>query len=126
MKILILSKDENLINRMISALNKKTNSFLVVNDATDPLDIMSTVCSTSPSILIADDDFLKPNTSRILQSIKKVSPKLTTVFFTSDSAIQLGREILPIGIHFYAIKPISEDECQGLIESFGKLEQKIN
>ncbi|MBZ0184261.1 MAG: hypothetical protein K8F60_17515 [Melioribacteraceae bacterium] len=126
MKILMLSKDENLIKTMIGTLNPEENSFSIVNDIEDPLDIMSTVCSSSPSVLIADDDYLKPNTSRILHSIKKVNPNLTTVFFTSDSTIELGREILPIGIHFYSIKPISEQECKGLIQSFSKLKQRTN
>lgn len=126
MKILMLSKDENLIKTMIGTLNPEENSFSIVNDIEDPLDIMSTVCSSSPSVLIADDDYLRPNTSRILHSIKKVNPNLTTVFFTSDSTIELGREILPIGIHFYSIKPISEQECKGLIQSFNKLKQRIN
>lgn len=126
MKILMLSKDENLISTMVNTLNQEENTFMLVNDINDPLDIMSTVCSTSPSVLIADDDFLKPNTSRILHSIKKVNPDLTTVFFTSDANIALGREILPIGIHFYSIKPISENECEGLMQSFSKLKQRTN
>lgn len=122
----MLSKDEKLISTMMSSLDPAENSFLLINDITDPLDIMSAVCSTAPSILIADDDYLKPNTARILQSIKKVNPNLTTVFFTSDSTIQLGREILPIGIHFYSIKPITEHECMGLFQSFNKLKQRTN
>ncbi len=122
----MLSKDEELINSIKGMINLEENSFLLINDLYDPLDIMSTVCSTSPSILIADDDFLKPHTARILQSIRKVNPNLTTVFFTSDSTIELGREILPIGIHFYSIKPISEYECTELIQSFNKLKQRTN
>lgn len=87
------------------------------NKSYDPLDVISFVYSHSPALLFLDDDVLKPNSAKILKSIKQISKKIAIIFITSDNSINLGREITPIGVYFYGIKPISKDEILDLIKS---------
>lgn len=123
-KVLLISKDKNLQilkdNEYLSEIYQFINYF----SSSDSLDIMSQVCVTNPSILILDDDFTNPETPHLLSSIKKVHPKLNTIFITSDSSIEIGRRIHSIGVKFYMIKPVSEKKLSEFLKSIVKENQK--
>jgi len=117
MRILILSKDLVIINQIKTHEFCVNQEVLVYEDQNDPLDVMSTVCSINPSILVADDDYLKPNTVHIMHSIRKVNPNTPIVFITSNASVDLGRDISQLGIHYYAQKPLLEKELEDSIQS---------
>ncbi len=78
---------------------------------------MSHVCSNNPSLLIIDDDFVKPISERLLASIKKVNPKLPIIFITSNTSLELGRAINSIGVKYYLMKPLSDEDLKEFITS---------
>ena len=125
MQILILSKDPDLIDTPLCSEDIEDCNIKVFNDSRDPLDIMSTVCLANPTILIIDDDFLKPDTSHILSSIKKIMDQLGVIFVTSDSKIELGREISQLGVYYYAVKPLEKDAIIDALKSIIKLKSKV-
>lgn len=117
MKILIISKDlelKNIISNISADIDCNIN---ILDQSSDPLDAMSKVCTSNPSLLIIDDDFIKPNSMHLLKSIRSVRKDLKIIFVTSDDSIELGREISPLGIQYYAIKPIAEAELLELINT---------
>lgn len=124
MQILILSNDPNLISTPLCPQNIEDCVIKVFNDSRDPLDIMSTVCLANPTILIIDDDFLKPDTSHILSSIKKIMDHLAVIFITSNSNIELGREVSQLGVYYYAVKPLEKDAIIDALKSIIKLKSK--
>ncbi|OGU54297.1 MAG: hypothetical protein A2V66_13950 [Ignavibacteria bacterium RBG_13_36_8] len=124
MKILLISIDPILIDIVKTCAENTKMELLFFNDSTDPLDILSGVYSMHPAALIIDDDYLNPNTSAILKSIKKVNQKVAIIFVTSNDSIELGREISNLGIQFYTLKPIAENELKDLFESIPKLVNK--
>jgi response regulator of citrate/malate metabolism len=83
----------------------------------NPLEVASNCFSQKPSVLIVDDDFLTPNTVQVLESIRKVNVSMKIIFVTSDASIELGKKISPLGIFYYAIKPIEECDFTELLES---------
>ena len=123
MRILCISEDQQLLEMVHSELKSNENEIFDHESKADPLEVMSHVCSMSPRVVIIDDDMLKPNSAKILSSIKKVNPGLKIIFFTSDSSLELGREISPLGVLYYGLKPISELEIKSLVESINKLEK---
>ena len=125
LKILIISVDQNL--KSFSERNFNNPDFQIITycSTTDPLDIMSQVCSTNPSILVLDDDFINPNTVHLLTSIKKVNPKLSIIFITSNTSIELGRQIHSIGVKFYLMKPYTDNEFTEFLNSIIKEQAKI-
>jgi DNA-binding NarL/FixJ family response regulator len=82
----------------------------VLREGKDPLDVMSTICEANPSLLIIDDDFLRPNTVHILQSIRKVNKKINIIFCTSNTSIDLGKQVSQLGLQYYAVKPLDKGE----------------
>lgn len=124
MQILIISNDSELINITKCPQNNEDCTIKVFNDSRDPLDIMSTVCLANPTILIIDDDFLKPGTSHILSSIKKIMDQLAFIFVTSNSNIDLGREISQLGVYYYAVKPLEKGSMIEALKSIIKLKSK--
>ena len=121
MNMIILSRDEKLL-QMSSAISEENEVTLrIVNHSSDPLDIMASVCSHKPALLILDDDFLQPNSAHILSSIRKVNENLEIIFVTSDSGIELGRAVSQIGIHYYAIKPLAQSELREVVMSIDKI-----
>jgi response regulator of citrate/malate metabolism len=47
--------------------------------------------------------------------------KVSTIFVTSDESYELGREISPLGIQYYAIKPVDVNDMRDLIASLTKI-----
>ncbi len=124
MRILAISDDQNLLNLMQNKDSFPEDDFIIYKENPDPLDIISFVCSAKPSVVIVDDDFLRPESAHFISSIKKINKKAFTIFLTSDSSIELGREITPLGIHAYAVKPLDESEIKEIICSVSELKKK--
>ncbi len=121
MKILLISNDAVLIEKFRNPDVVLGNLFTVYDRNNDLLDIMSFVLDNHPSVMIVDDDFLKPNSARIISSIKNALPKISIIFVTSDDSHSLGREISPLGIQFYALKPVDINDMKDLIASLSKI-----
>ncbi len=126
MKVVIITNDEEL-KRIIQELNPDGNESLLIYDRiSQPLDIVGYVFEKNPSLLILDDDMLSPDTVNVISNIKKMKKDLKIVFVTSNSSIELGKEISPLGISYYAIKPIDQKDFTELINSLTKNKQNIN
>jgi two-component SAPR family response regulator len=117
MKAIIISNDRELVNIIKNLKVIPENQLSIYSDKADALEIMSYVCTKHPSILLLDDDFVKPQTAQILNAIRKVNQKVKIVFFSSDPSIELGREVSPAGIHYHAIKPVDKTELNDLFTS---------
>ena len=116
-KILLISTDNLLQTFLEKNRNEEENHYLNFSASNDPLDIMSHVCSSNPSLLILDDDFITPNTEKLLSSIKKVNPKLPIIFITSNTSLEFGRTINSIGVKYYLMKPLSDEDLNEFITS---------
>ena len=121
MKILLISRDVNLIEQIRKTDMFSSENIVVYNESNDPLDVMSFAIHNHPSLMIVDDDFLRPVSGRIISSIKNVLTKVSTIFVTSDESYELGREISPLGIQFYAVKPVDINDMKDLITSLTKV-----
>ena len=117
MQILVISEDNFLVNSLADVSSSEAFDIKLYESSYDPLEVLSSVHSLSPSLLILDDDIAKPNSAKILKSIKQISKNVRIIFLTSNDSLDLGREISPIGVYFYGIKPISKEEILTLIKS---------
>ena len=126
MNMIILSRDNNLLEMMNQVSEEQDFNINVVNHSSDPLDIMAAVCSHKPALLILDDDFVEPNSAHILSSVRKVNEKLEIIFVTSNSGLEIGRAISQIGIHYYAIKPLQQSELSEVVLSLNKIKLEQN
>lgn len=100
------------------------NCYILHNKTNNPLDLMSAVCTSNPAMLILDDDFFEPNSAHILKSIRKVNQDLAIIFITSNTSVQLGREISQLAIHYYAHKPLDKNELLDSIKSFARIKKQ--
>ena len=121
MKILIISRDSSLIEQIQKTDMFSSENIVVFNESNDPLDVMSFAIHNHPTLMIVDDDFLRPVSGRIISSIKNVLTKVSTIFITSDESYELGREISPLGIQYYAVKPVDINDMRDLISSLTKI-----
>jgi len=119
-KVLLISVDQKIKTFVERNYNIQDYQFITFCSTTDPLDIMAQVCSVHPALLILDDDFISPNSVHLMESIKKVNPKLSVLFLTSNTSLELGRQIHSIGVQYYIIKPIIEDEFNEFVKSASK------
>lgn len=125
MKIITVSSDTNLIKLIDKPEVKGQNQLIVYDKSKDLLDVISFIHTNHPSILIVDDDFLKPDSAHLLKNVKKMNPDLAIIFITSDSSIELGKKVIQVGIFFYGLKPLSENELEDSIRSITKLKTTI-
>lgn len=117
MKIMLVSKDQSLIQMVGKAIPRQKNDLMIYNESADPLDVMSAICTQNPSLIIVDDDLLSPYSAHILNSVRKINPHVDIFFATSDTGIDLGKEISQLGIQYYAIKPLAESELADSLKS---------
>ena len=124
MKTTIISNDHDLINIIKYLKIFPENQLDIFSEKADALEIMSHVCTIHPKLLIIDDDFIKPNTAKVLNAIRKVNQNVNIIFITSDSGIEIGREVSQLRIHYYALKPLDKSELGDSIKSIIDLESK--
>ena len=124
MRSVLVSNDNELLSRIEKSDINIGKDIRIYNESKDPLDVMSTICEINPSLLIVDDDFLAPETVHILKSIRKVNRGIGIIFCTSNTSIDLGKEVSQIGIQYYAIKPLNEGELQESINAAMQLHDK--
>ena len=124
MRILLISNDDTLQSTVKKFDLSSDTSLLLYDQNPDPLEAASYCFTQKPSVIIVDDDFLSPNTVQVLESIRKVDNNVKIIFVTSDASIELGKKISPLGIFYYAIKPIEECDFTELLESVLKTKSK--
>ena len=125
MKIVTISSDTSIIELIDKPEVKGKNQLIIYNKSNDLLDVASFIHTNHPSILIVDDDFLKPDSAHLLKNVKKLNPDLAIVFITSDPGIELGKKVSQVGISFYGLKPLGENELEDSIRSITKLKTTI-
>lgn len=126
MRVIIISDDQKIIQAMKKIDSSNGLQIIFYNKAKDPLDVVINATEVKSGLVVLDDDYLKPNSVKILKYLKKLDSNLATIFLTSDTSIQLGRDISKVGTKYYAIKPISENDLIKLIKSIARLRAKIN
>ena len=120
MRILLISEDNSLKTIVTKFGDNSDISVIIHDDDSNPIKVLSNYLSLQPSVIIIDDDYLAPNTVPILESMRKVNKKTKIIFATSDSSIELGKKVSQLGIYFYAIKPVDENEFRELLDSILK------
>lgn len=125
MKILIIT-DDAVLMEMGNSLNSVSDGQIIIyNSGSNPLTVLTIIYDNNPSVLIVDDDYLKPNSAQIIETIRKMNKNLAIVFVTSDPGLELGKEISQLGILYYAIKPLVESELEDLLNSINNTKDKI-
>ena len=117
MRILLISEDI-LLQTIVKNFEESSDvSTIIFCNDSKPIKVLSCFLEEQPSVTIVDDDFLAPNSLAVIDSIRKVNKETKIIFATSDSSIELGKKISPLGIYYYAIKPIEENEFKELFDS---------
>lgn len=109
-KILLISQDKSILKISDQEISKQENQLITFFSSPDQLDIITNICKVNPAILIFDDDLLTPSSMHLLKSIKNIKPKLSILFVTSNTSLELGREVNFIGVDYYLMKPFSGKE----------------
>ncbi len=124
MRTILISDDPALLEMVSQSDWSSDGQIDIYNESKNPLDVMSTVCASNPSLLIIDDDFLKPDTVHILKSIRKVNKNIGIIFCTSNTSIDLGKEVSQLGIQYYTTKPLDvgelRDSLNAVVQAFHK------
>ena len=117
MRILLISEDI-LLQTIVKNFEESSDvSTTIYSNDSKPIKVLSCFLEEQPSVTIVDDDYLTPNSVAVIDSIRKVNKETKIIFATSDSSIELGKKISPLGIYYYAIKPIEENEFKELFNS---------
>jgi len=124
--MLMITNDLQLKNISKTLLEEYGEELLIYNKSSKPLEIVGRILENNPVLLVLDDDMLSPDTVDIISNIKKLKKDLKIVFVTSNSSIELGKEISPLGISYYAIKPFDSEEFIELLNSLTKNSLKLN
>jgi len=125
MRILILSDDKTIYQRITNELLNTRNRIKILKKTRDLNEIGVLLSSFKPEIVILDDDMLRPDSSKVVQIIKHVNDTTSVIFLTSDGGIELGRRIGQLGVQFYSHKPIEAGElCEALRAIIKKLQKQ--
>lgn len=124
MKIMLLTDDNKLIKMGQSFSEIHALESEICSDKKNPLDVVQCIYKAKPSVIVIDDDFICPNSATLIKTLKMVKKNLKIIFLTSDSSVELGKEISQLAINFYAVKPLEEAEFEDLLLSILKTNNK--
>jgi len=118
MRILAVTDDTILSEKLNACCEKGKNEIIIISTRHDGAELLSTILIHHPRIIILDDDFVKPHSISLIKSVQKLTRDSAIIFVTSDSCMELGREVSQLGLHYYGIKPFFQDEMCELLKSF--------
>ena len=121
MKIILISNDKEVVSTIKEIDIVSDNQLIVYDLLKDSCEILSDIISNNPSLIIFDHDYIENDTVKILRSVRKLDPKVSIILITSELTIDLGRELSQLGIHFKALKPISQISIEQSIKSLKNL-----
>lgn len=121
MKIQAISQEKKLVDELMKFQSKERETVELYSGANNSLDILSFVVSGNASLVILDDDFTRPHSVHLLESVRKIKKEQKIIFLTSDDGINLGKDITCLGVQYYAIKPISGKELVDSVKSILKI-----
>ncbi len=121
MKLLVLSNDETIRNRLVHA---KLAVELIFAIGTEAWTIAEALTIKSVSAVLIDDDFARPNSERIIKLTRQIKHNIPVIFLTSDKSIELGKRISQLGIDFYGHKPIGGDDLGEAVQAILKARVK--
>jgi len=117
MKVLLISNDKSLQTIFDNYYNNQNITKNVISKITAPFDVLAEFYSFQPSVILIDDDFLKPHTEKIIETIRKFNKEVIILFITSDTSFELGKKITPLGIYYYCIKPVTKENFYELLDA---------
>jgi len=120
MKVLLISNDNSLQTMFNNYNNGQNITKNFISKITAPFDVLVEFYSIKPSVLIIDDDLLKPHTEKIIETIRKFDKEEIILFITSNTSFELGKKITPLGIYYYCIKPVTEENFYELLDAINK------
>ena len=112
MKILLISNDKALQTILDNFGNLPNICKQTISKVSEPFDILTEFYSLNPSVIIVDDDFLKPNTEKIIEAIRKFNKEVIILFITSDTSLELGKKIAPLGLFYRSEERRVGKECR--------------
>lgn len=121
MKILLITEDSNLISTFSKDAIPSEIQIEIFSCRINLLEIVSNIYSNNFSVTIIDDDCVGKNSLQLLKSIRTMKKEMKIIFLTSDNSIEKGREISPLGILYYGIKPVSQQELLQVLDSSKKI-----
>ena len=121
MKVLVLSGDTKLVDLIRNQIEWESNFEFLFSSDSDPVEVLSVVCQNRPSILVFDDDLVRPSSPQVLRNIKKLHSDVHTIFITSDEGIEIGRSVSQIGIQYYTIKEVEKNDFRDSLESISRM-----
>jgi len=121
MKILLITEDSNLISSFSKDVIPSEFKIEIFSCHINLLEIISSIYSDNFSIIIIDDDCMGKNSLQLLKSVRTMKKNMKIIFLTSDNSIEKGREISPLGVLYYGIKPVSQRELLQVLDSSKKI-----
>ncbi len=86
----------------------------------EPLSILADVLRIRPSLLVLDDEALQEQATKLIKKIREAHPEIKIIFLTENPDVRYGKSVASIGVDFYAIKPISEENILKAIRSIAR------
>jgi len=117
MNILTISNDQKVLDTIKIIQSNSSFTFTTKSQNLDELDVLTKVFASKPNILIFDDDSFNGRSKKMIANIAKTLKKSSIIFLTSNTSVELGKEISPFGISYYGIKPIEAKELEDTINS---------
>ena len=126
MNIVLVSKDKKLESMILKLELIKEHTLSILKNNLNPLDLVSSILTFHPRLIILDDDCVKPDSFTIIEFLKKIKHNIFIFFITSDPDIELGKKICQLGVNVYMYKPLEPFEIKESLQSIINVINKGN
>ncbi|MBN2410668.1 response regulator [candidate division KSB1 bacterium] len=121
--VIISTKDYTFVDELSSLFIKRN---LVITVCNSQVSSILKILDQKIDFLILD--FEKPDQTSLdfISIIKKTRPNLPIIVFAENPSIELVIELYNLGIFYWSLKPVSEQETNMIIDAIESIKSKQN
>ncbi len=121
--VIISTKDYNLVEELSSLFSKRK---LVITVCNSQVSSILKILDQKIDFLILD--FEKPDQTSLdfISIIKKTRPNLPIIVFAENPSIELVIELYNLGIFYWSLKPVGEQETNMILDAIESIKNKQN
>jgi two-component system response regulator YesN len=121
LKVLIVEKDGEQLERILSFVNWGVYGFEVIGCCSDGITAMEEIVRSLPDLVFIDDDLPRLKGIELIRHIQEHGISCDFVIQSETKSFELAHAAMGLGIEEYLLKPISRDE---LIRVLKKIAQR--
>lgn len=78
-------------------------------------DVLVAVIEETIGLVVLDISIQEPSGAKTAEILRKMRPRLPVIVLSGDTSVEMGRQILQLGVLYYFVKPLNLEELDQIV-----------